>query len=124
MQDQTIITIANELDLQSMRRAADMPCDAVLDLRFTDAAKARPVEEQVLLRLRNLHVSYEQLPVNLHQPDGRHENDLTHRITARRGRMMIITDQPEAVSALCRDIARDDQGGARAVTHHQLSEAA
>jgi hypothetical protein len=124
MQDHNAITIASELDLHNMKRGADMPCHAVLDLRFTGAANARPVEEEVLLRLRNLHVSYEQLPVNLHQPDGRHENDLTHRITARRGRMMIITDQPEAVSALCRDIARDDQGGARTVPHNQLSEAA
>ena len=124
MQDQTGITIASELDLHNMKRGADMQCNAVLDLRFTDAVNARPVEEEVFLRLRNLQVGYEQLPVNLHQADGRHENDLAHRITECCGRMIIITDQPEAVSAFCKDIARDTQGGARAVPHHQLSEAA
>jgi hypothetical protein len=124
MQDHNAITIASELDLHNMKRGADMPCHAVLDLRFTGAANARPVEEEVLLRLRNLQVAYEQLPVNLQQVDGRHQNDLAHRITERRGRMMIITDQPEAVSALCRDIADDTQAGARAVPHHELSEAA
>ena len=124
MQNHTDIKIASELDLHNMKRGADMPCHAVLDLRFTSAANARPVEEEVLLRLRNLQVGYDQLPVNLHQADGRHKNDLARRITERRGRMMIITDQPEAVSALCSDLARDTQDGARAVPHHQLSEAA
>lgn len=124
MHNQTDIKIASELDLQTMQRGADMTCDTVLDLRFTDAADARPVEEEVFLRLRNLQVGYEQLPVNLHHTDGRNENDLARRITETRGRIMIITDQPEAVSALCSDIAGDTQGGARAVPHHQFSEAA
>ncbi|NNJ76651.1 MAG: hypothetical protein HKP56_16005 [Anderseniella sp.] len=124
MQDHNNIKIASELDLQSMQRGADMTCEAVLDLRFNDAANARPVEEEVLLRLRNLQIGYEQLPVNLHQPDGRHEIELAHRITERGGRMMIITDQPEAVSALCSDLACDTQAGARAVLHHELYEVA
>ncbi len=123
MQNHTDIKIASELDLQTMQRGADMTCDAVLDLRFTDAADARPVEEEVFLRLRNLQVGYEQLPVNLHQSDRRHKNDLAHRITERRGRMMIITDQHEAVSAFCSDLASNTQinGG---VAPHQISEAA
>lgn len=124
MHNHTDIKIASELDLQAMQRGADMTCDAVLDLRFTDASDARPVEEEIFLRLRNLQVGYEQLPVNLHHADGRNENDLARRITERRGRIMIITDQPEAVSALCADVARDTQGSARAVPRHQLSEAA
>ena len=120
MQNHTDIKIASELDLQTMQRGADMTCDAVLDLRFTDAADARPVEEDVFLRLRNLQVGYEQLPVNLQQSDGPHKTDLARRITERRGRMMIITDQAEAMSAFCTDIARDTQG----VPRHQISEAA
>ncbi len=123
MQNHTDIKIASELDLQSMRRGADMTCEAVLDLRFTDTANARPVEEEVFLRLRNLQVGYDQLPVNLHQSDRRHENDLAHRITERRGRMMIITDQPEAVSAFCRDIASNAQTAGGAVPY-QISKAA
>jgi len=124
MQNHTDIKIASELDLQSMQRGADMTCEAVFDLRFTDVADARPVEEEVFLRLRNLQVSYEQLPVNLLQSEERDTNDLAHRITERRGRVMIITDQPEEMRALCRDIARDTQDGAHAVPHRQLSEAA
>lgn len=115
MQDQTGITITSELDLQNMQRAADMPCEAVLDLRFTSAANARPVEEEVLLRLRNLQVGYEQLPIDLHKPHGRQKNDLTRQIVESHGRMMIITDQPEAVSAFCSDIART-------VPHHPLPQ--
>ncbi|MEM7636681.1 MAG: hypothetical protein AAF299_19090 [Pseudomonadota bacterium] len=124
MHNQSDITIASELDLHNMRSGADMPCHEVLDLRFTSAASARPVEEDVLLRLRNLHVGYAQLPVNLNQPDDRRKNDLSHRITERRGRMMIITDQPEAVNEFCTGIAGDTQGSARAPAHHQLHEAA
>ncbi|MEO9876272.1 MAG: hypothetical protein ABJM26_06825 [Anderseniella sp.] len=124
MQNHTDIKIASELDLQSMQHGADMTCEAVLDLRFTDVANARPVEEEVFLRLRNLQVSYEQLPVNLHQSDGQDTTDLAHRITERRGRVMIITDQPEEMRALCSDIARDTQDGAHAVPPRQLSEAA
>lgn len=104
MQDQTTITIADKLDVQDMLRADDMPCNAVLDLRFTDTADARPVEEEVLLRLRNLQVAYDQLPTDLSKPHGWQKNDLMRRITESRSRMMIITDQPEAVSAFCRDI--------------------
>lgn len=124
MQNHTDIKIASELDLQTMQRGADMPCQAVLDLRFTDAANARPVEEEVLLRLRNLQVGYQQLPVNLHQPDGRQESDLVRRITESDGRMMIITDQPEAVSAFCSDLVRSTQISVGTAPHHQLSEAA
>ena len=123
MQDHNAITIASELDLHNMKRGADMPCHAVLDLRFTGAANARPVEEEVLLRLRNLQVGYEQLPVNLHQSDGRHKNDLAHRIAENRGRVMIITDQPEAMSAFCSDLASNTQATGGAVPH-QLFEAA
>jgi hypothetical protein len=123
MQNHTDIKIASELDLQLMQRGADMTCEAVLDLRFTDAAHARPVEEEIFLRLRNLQVDYDQLPVNLHQSDRQHKNDLAHRITERRGRMMIITDQPEAVSAFCSDLASNTQTTGGAVPH-QLSEAA
>ncbi len=124
MQHHTDIKIANELDLQTMQRGADMTCDAVLDLRFTDATAARPVEEEVFLRLRNLQVGYDQLPVDLHQADGRHKDNLARRISEHRGPMMIVTDQPEAVSALCSDIARNTPDSARAVPQHQFSEAA
>ncbi len=117
MQHHTEIRIASELDLQTMQRGADMTCDAVLDLRFTDAAAARPVEEEVFLRLRNLQVGYDQLPVDLDRADGRRKGDLVRRISEHRGPVMIVTDQPEAASALCRDIAR-------AVPQHHLSEAA
>lgn len=104
MQGHATITIANELDLQDVQRASDMPCDAVLDLRFTSAANARPVEEEVLLRLRNLQVGYDQLPIDLKKPHGWQKNHLRQRISESHGRMMIITDQPEVVSAFCRDI--------------------
>ena len=124
MQHHTDIKIASELDLQSMQRGADMTCDAVLDLRFTDAAAARPVEEEVLLRLRNLQIGYDQLPVDLRRADGQHKGDLARRITEHRGLIMIVTDQPEAVSALCSDIARNTPDSARAVPQHQFSEAA
>ena len=116
MQHHTDIKIAAGLDLQTMQRGADMTCDTVLDLRFTDAVDARPVEEEVFLRLRNLQVGYDQLPVNLHQSDEQHKNDLARRITESRGRVMIITDQPEAVGAFCGDLASN--------VPHQLSEAA
>lgn len=126
MQHQSAITIAIELGLQDMQRASDMPCDAVLDLRFTNAANARPVEEEVLLRLRNLQVGYEQLPIDLLKPHGWQNNDLMRRIVENGSRMMIITDQAEAVSAFCRDMevpeTRVTRGGkttAHTVPQHQ-----
>lgn len=104
MQDQTGITITNDLDLRDMQRAGDLLCDTVVDLRFTDAASARPVEEEVLLRLRNLQIDYAQLPIDMHSPRGWQKNDLMRRITAGRTRVMIVTDQLQAVRAFCRDI--------------------
>ncbi|WP_108880875.1 hypothetical protein [Anderseniella sp. Alg231-50] len=129
MQHDTEITIANDLDVQNMQRASDLPCAAVLDIRFTAATGARPVEEEVLLRLRNLQVDYEQLPIDLSKPHGWQKNDLMRRITEGRGRMMVITDQPEAVSAFCRDIevpeahfARDAQTAVPAVPHQHAPQ--
>lgn len=123
MQKHTDIKIASELDLQTMQRGADMTCDTVLDLRFTGAEDARPVEEEVFLRLRNLQVGYEQLPVNLHQADRRHKNDLAHRIAESRGRVMIITDQSEVVSAFCSDLAGNTQPTGSSVPHQLLQAA-
>lgn len=123
MQYHTDIKIAAGLDLQTMQRGADMTCDTVLDLRFTNGVDARPVEEEVFLRLRNLQVGYDQLPVNLRQSDQRHKNDLARRITESRGRVMIITDQPEAVSAFCSDLADNTPTTGDSVPQ-QISEAA
>ena len=124
MRGQITITIANELDLQDMQRAGDMPCNAVLDLRFTNASNARPVEEEVLLRLRNLQVDYVQLPIDFNKSHDWQKSDLRHRITENHGRMMILTDQPEAISAFCRDIdvpetsiARDTRTIASTIPH-------
>lgn len=104
MQHHTGITITNELDLQSMQRASDMPYISVLDLRVADQGHARPVEEEVLKRLRNLQVSYIQLPLDMASPHGWQKNSLLRQIGANLARMMIITDQPEAVSKFCRSI--------------------
>lgn len=104
MQHQSGIKIANELELQGMQRASDMPYVSVLDLRFTDQGKARAVEEEVLLRLRNLHVSYEQLPVDMTRPQGWQKNSLMRHVDENLNQVMVITDQPEAVSEFCRSI--------------------
>jgi len=104
MQHRTGITIANELDLKSMQRASDVPYISVLDLRFTDQGSARAVEEEVLLRLRNLHVGYEQLPVDMARPHGWQKNALMRHIAENLNQVMVITDQPELVSEFCRSI--------------------
>ena len=104
MQHQTGITITNELDLPGMQRASDLPFMAVLDLRFDGSGTARPVEEDVLKRLRNLQVSYIQLPLDMTQPAGWQKNSLMRQIGSNLARMMIVTDQPEAVSKFCRSI--------------------
>lgn len=125
MQAHTGITITNDLELKDMQRAGDVPCNAVIDLRFT-GTDARPVEEEVLLRLRNLQVDYRQLPIDMHETDDRRKHDLMHQLTASRDVVMILTDQPEAVNAFCRDIdkpeaqiARAATGDAAAAQHHQ-----
>ena len=103
MQHQSAITITNDLSLRDMRCAGDLPYDAVLDLRFA-GPDARPVDEEVLLRLRNLQIDYEQLPVDMHEPDSRRKNDLVRRITAGRDTIMILTEQPDALRIFCYNI--------------------
>ncbi len=115
MQDHADITITNELKLNDMQRAGDLPCKAVLDLRHTDT-DARPVEEEVLLRLRNLQVGYRQLPIDMHETDDRRKHDLMHQLTMTRGAVLILTDQPEAVTAFCQHIDRPEAHIARAAT--------
>ncbi len=104
MQHQSGITITSELDMKGMQRASDMPYSAVLDLRFADQGHARPVEEEVLLRLRNLHVSYEQLPLDMARPQGWQKNSLMRQIGENLHDLVVITDQPEAVTEFCRSI--------------------
>lgn len=107
MQDQSAITITNELSLYDMQRAGDLPYGWVLDLRFANS-DARPIEEEVLLRLRNLQVEYEQLPIDMHQIDSQRKNELVRRITADRSAIMVLTDQPEALRALCSNLDMAD----------------
>ncbi len=102
MQRQASITIANELDLRDMQRASDVACTTVLDLRLTRTGTARPVEEEVLLRLRNLQVQYQQLPIDTCDMQDAQKAELMACVEQCNSRMMIITDQPDTVNALFR----------------------
>lgn len=102
MHRQASITIVNELDLRDMQCASDVACTTVLDLRLTHTGTARPVEEDILLRLRNLQVQYQQLPVDTHDMQDAQKAKLMACVEQCDSRMMIITDQPDTVNALFR----------------------
>ncbi len=96
--------ITSELALQGMQHAGDMPYIAVLDLRFNEQGSARAIEEEVLLRLKNLRMNYDQLPVDMERPLGWRKNYLMRHMAENLHQLIVITDQPEAVSEFCRSI--------------------
>ena len=95
------VTIATSLATGEICTNESFQYIAVLDLRCCENSGPHAIEEQIFKRLRFCHITFHQLPTNLHTANTRQQNELYALITGLRGRVLVITDHPELLNKFC-----------------------
>jgi len=101
MENNAIVTITRSVEVSEIIADGSFKHKHVFDLRCCEAGHARPVEEDVLKRLRNHFISYDQLPMDMNSIGPCEEVNLCEMIKDHPGDILIITEDVAQVASLC-----------------------
>ena len=92
MTRQLSITLASDIDLVKFAAGASFTYKRVIDLRCTENGNARPIQEQILKRLKYWFVNYEQLPIDFDTSFGPKISELLEHLEQDFGDVLVLTD--------------------------------
>jgi len=101
MKQDLIVTIATNLNEANITNNKSFNHSSVLDLRRCVNNRAFPIEENVLGRLSNFHVAYEQMPMSLYSENKEQEEALIKSIKKQKGAVLIVEEQAAPVARFC-----------------------
>ena len=97
----SIVTIARTVELSEILTDGSFKHDNVVDIRRCEEGCARPVEEEVLKRLRNHFISYDQMQMDMNDVGPCEEVHLCEMLQEYEGNTLIVTDNVPQVARLC-----------------------
>ena len=98
------VTIATDLSVEDVQGLSGFPHFYVVDLRMLPDGTAKPIAEPVLKRLKNFHVDYHQMPMDLDNATSRQENDLLRTMTDQPGNILVLADKMVPVARFCQEL--------------------
>lgn len=101
---ESTITIASSLSIDELKDIKSFGHACVIDLRRDETGQAKPIEEVVLKRLRNIWIGYEQMPTDLEAMTIRHENTLFQTLCDQKGSTLVLTNQIAKLASFCMDL--------------------
>ena len=101
MNKNSIVTIARNVELSEILTDGSFDHQHVVDLRRCEQGCARPVEEEVLKRLRNHFISYDQVRMDMQDVGPCEEVHLCEMIQEYEGNILLLTDDVTQVAHLC-----------------------
>jgi len=99
MTQETKNTIAKGLDVAEVSVTRGFSHTRVVDLRC-DCDRARPIEEAVLRRLRNLFVTYEQAPMQLDLATDEYKTKVIEILKTEASDTLVISDDLAQLAAV------------------------
>lgn len=101
MNKNSIVTIARTIELNEITTDGSFEHRHVIDLRSGDEGLARPVEEDVLKRLNNHFISYDQVKMDMNDVGPCEEIQLCEMLQEYEGNVLLITEDVAQVAHLC-----------------------
>lgn len=101
MNKNSIVTIARTIELNEITTDGSFEHRHVIDLRSGDEGLARPVEEDVLKRLNNHFISYDQVKMDMNDVGPCEEIHLCEMLQEYEGNVLLITEDVAQVAHLC-----------------------
>ena len=101
MNKNSVVTIARTVELSEILTDGSFHHDHVIDIRRCEQGRARPVEEEVLKRLRNHFISYDQLQMDMNDVGPCEEVHLCEMLQEYDGNILLVTDNVPQVAGLC-----------------------
>lgn len=101
MNKNSIVTIARTIELNEIMTDGSFEHRHVIDLRSGDEGLARPVEEDVLKRLNNHFISYDQVKMDMNDVGPCEEIHLCEMLQEYEGNVLLITEDVAQVAHLC-----------------------
>ena len=101
MNKNSVVTIARTVELSEILTDGSFLHDHVIDIRRCEQGRARPVEEEVLKRLRNHFISYDQLQMDMNNAGPCEKVHLCEMLQEYDGNILLITDNVPQVASLC-----------------------
>ncbi len=95
------VAAARHLVPHEIQSGTKFPHSHVIDLRCDGPSESRAIEEEVLKRLANHHISYQQLPFDSDTSAGNAEKSLLELIIQKRGEVLVVTDQVSRIADFC-----------------------
>ena len=97
----SIVTLTYTLELSEILTDGSFMHDHVVDIRRCHDGQVRPIEEEILKRLRNHFISYDQFAIDLDDMSSCEEADLCKMLNQYEGNTLIITDNLPEVAKIC-----------------------
>ncbi len=101
MNKNSIVSIARTVELSEICTDGSFKHDHVIDIRRCNQGRARPVEEEVLKRLRNHFISYDQMAMDMKDVGPCEEVHLCEMLKEYEGDVLLVTDDVPQVASLC-----------------------
>lgn len=101
MNKNSIVTIARTVELNEIITDGSFEHSHVIDLRRNEEGLARPVEEDVLKRLKNHFISYNQVQMDMKDVGPCEEVHLCEMLQEYEGNVLLITEDVPQVAHLC-----------------------
>ncbi len=101
MNTNSIVTIARTVELSEILTDGGFKHNHVIDIRRCEEGRARPVEEEVLKRLRNHFISYDQMAMDLNDVGPCEEVHLCEMLQEYEGNTLLVADDVPQVAKLC-----------------------
>jgi hypothetical protein len=117
------VTLATELKLEDLSGTDKFPYVHVIDTRSSQDGTAFPIAEMIYRRLKNFFIDFDQIPIYEDAMSSRTENNLARCMTEPAGQVLVLTDHPTILQALCHDCNIPFTVQASAVVEDSKSEA-
>ncbi len=101
MNKDSIVTIARTVELNEIITDGSFEHSHVIDLRRNEEGLARPVEEDILKRLKNHFISYNQVQMDMKDVGPCEEVHLCEMLQEYEGNVLLITEDVPQVAHLC-----------------------
>ncbi len=101
MNKNSVVTIARTIELNEIITDGSFEHRHVIDLRCSEEGLARPVEEDVLKRLNNHFISYDQISMDMNDVGPCEEIHLCEMLQEYEGNVLLITEDVAQVAHLC-----------------------
>lgn len=101
MNNNSTVTLARTVDLCEILTDGSFDHNHVIDLRRSQTGQARPVEEDVLKRLKNHFISYDQVEMDMENVGPCEEIHLCELLKEYEGNVLLVTEDVPQVAHLC-----------------------